>query len=240
MARKAQGQREVAEFELVPIEKVDVFRSVVDQLDAMVSKLQPGDSLGSERELAERLSVSRVSVREALRALQSMGKIEIRRNAGSFVVDPGGKMLAPLLTSSRPIDEGFIRDLVDVREAIETRVVALVAARPPEELAPAREALALAEREMVANGAEGQSGSLDLRFEAGLAAGCGNLLLARVQRAVHALWIDAAIELGIEYGDRATLHAQHVAILEALEAGEGDRAVRLMAEHVHQVKHLAT
>jgi GntR family transcriptional regulator, transcriptional repressor for pyruvate dehydrogenase complex len=240
MARKAQGQREVSEFELVPIEKVDVFRSVVGQLDAMVSKLQPGDSLGSERELAERLSVSRVSVREALRALQSMGKIEIRRNAGSFVVDPGGKMLAPLLTSSRPIDEGFIRDLVDVREAIETRVVALVAARPPAELAPAREALALAEREMAANGAEGQSGSLDLRFEAGLGAGCGNLLLTRVQRAVHALWIDAAIELGIEYGDRATLHAQHVAILEALEAGEGDRAVRLMAEHVHQVKHLAT
>lgn len=132
MARKGQGQRDVAEFELVPIEKVDVFRSVVGQLDAMVAKLRPGDSLGSERELAERLSVSRVSVREALRALQSMGKIEIRRNAGSFVVDPGGKMLAPLLTSSRPIDEGFIRDLVDVREAIETRVVALVGARRDE------------------------------------------------------------------------------------------------------------
>jgi len=93
---------------------------------------------------------------------------------------------------------------------------------------------------MAANGAEGQSGSLDLRFEAALAAACGNALLARVQRAVHALWIDAAIELGIEYGDRATLHSQHVAILEALEAGDGDRAVQLMAEHVHQVKHLAS
>ncbi len=36
MARKGQGQRDVEEFELVPIEKVDVFRSVVGQLDAMV------------------------------------------------------------------------------------------------------------------------------------------------------------------------------------------------------------
>jgi GntR family transcriptional repressor for pyruvate dehydrogenase complex len=240
MARNRAARSEDEEFELVPIQKVDVFRSVVGQLDAMVSKLRPGDSLGSERELAERLSVSRVSVREALRALQSMGKIEIRRNAGSFVVDPGGKMLAELLTSSRPIDEGFIRDLVDVREAIETRVVALVGARSAAELAAAHEALALAEREIAANNAESQSGSLDLRFEAALGAGCGNTLLARVQRAVHALWIDAAIELGIEYGDRATLHSQHVAILEALESRDTDRAVELMAEHVHQVKRLAS
>ena len=227
-----------AGFELRPIEKVDVFRSIVGQLDAMIGKLQPGDALGSERDLAERLSVSRVSIREALRALESMGKIEIRRNSGSFVVNPGGKMLADLLTSSLPIDASFIRKLVDIREPIECKVVELVAARQEADLAPAGKVLALAEREMVLKDSGGEAGSLDLRFEAALGAQCGNALLSRVQHSVHCLWIDAAIELGIEYGNRATLHREHVAILEALEAGRGADAVALMAEHVHQVRSL--
>lgn len=223
----------------MPIKRVDVFRSVVAQLDAVItdSDLRPGDRLGSERELAEKLQVSRVSVREALRALESMGKIEIRRNAGSFVVDPDGTALTRLLKSFEPLDEGFIKYLVDVREAMETKVVALIALQPEADLTSIAELTEQIGNELQA--AQEGKGSLDVRFEAALGREAGNPVLARFQRAVHQLWIDAAIELGVAYGDRAALHEEHVGILSALQARDGDRAVALMAQHIQQVKWIA-
>src|SRR6516225_2173606 len=80
-------------FELAPIKKIDVFRAILEQLESAIAQLEPGDRLGSERQLAERLGVSRVSLREALRTLESIGKIEIRRQ-GSFVLASPGVSLA--------------------------------------------------------------------------------------------------------------------------------------------------
>jgi GntR family transcriptional repressor for pyruvate dehydrogenase complex len=77
-------------FEIVPIKRVDVYGSVLAQLNALISEsgMKPGDRLPSERELVERLRVSRVLVREALRALEGMGKIEIRSNAVASLFTP--------------------------------------------------------------------------------------------------------------------------------------------------------
>src|SRR5215216_7949306 len=86
-------------FEIVPIKRVDVYGSVLAQLNALISEsgMKPGDLLPSGRELVERLKVSRVLVREALRALEGMGKIEIRSTAGSFLIPPNGNAMVTQL-----------------------------------------------------------------------------------------------------------------------------------------------
>ena len=129
-------------FEIVPIKRVDVYESVLAQLNALISEsgMEPGDRLPPERELVERLGVSRVSVREALRAMESMGKIEIRPNAGSFLVHPNGNAMANQLKSVLPVDRTFLEHLVDVRAAVEDKVVALVAERAGGPLCGARHA----------------------------------------------------------------------------------------------------
>src|SRR5262249_13744699 len=71
--------------------------AIVDQIRGLIrdEKLRPGDRLPSERELGERMRVSRVTVREALRVLEASGLVEIRVGAkgGSFVTSPSSQKI---------------------------------------------------------------------------------------------------------------------------------------------------
>lgn len=218
-------------FKIVPIKHVDIYGSVLEQLKSLVEGRNPGDRLPAERELAEGLGVSRVSVREALRSLESMGRIEIRRNAGSFVVHPHGNAITAYLRQLMPIDETFLNDLVDVRAALEDRVVVLATAKVPgKDLSELSELLAQLEDELGDD--EIQDASLDLRFEAALARLAGNPLLAEMQRSAHELWVEAWGACGIAPGDRQQLHAEHIAIFEAVRAGDEQLSRARMAAHV--------
>jgi len=216
-------------FEIYPITHVDVYQSVLGQLDRLVSTMASGDRLPAERELVGRLNVSRVSVREALRALESMGKIEIRRNAGSFVLNPDGDCISAQLRKVAPFDELYLEYLVDVRAAVEDRVVALLAANGVR-LDEVRDLLNDMGAELKDD--ELQPGSLDLRFEAALARLARNPLLSEIQRSIHQLWVAAWLACGIAPGDRRQLHREHRRIYEALLEGNGPLARRRMAAHV--------
>lgn len=195
--------------------------------------MQPGDRLPAERELVERLRVSRVVVREALRALESMGKIEIRPNMGSFLIHPNGNALVGQLKSVHPVDTSFLGYLVDVRAAVEDKVVdkvgILVAAGNDLILASVEEVL---DREKTELNERVEAGSLDLRFEAELGRNSGNPLLQELQRSVHRLWVEAWSECSITPGDHCKLHEEHQAIFDALTRGESEMVRQLMAAHV--------
>src|SRR6202166_4065069 len=72
------------DFEIVRRNKV--YEEVAKQIERLiVKKLNPGDKLPSERELAETLQVSRSSIRDAIRGLELMGLVEPRQGAGTIV-----------------------------------------------------------------------------------------------------------------------------------------------------------
>jgi GntR family transcriptional regulator, transcriptional repressor for pyruvate dehydrogenase complex len=217
-------------FRIRPIRQVDVYREVLGQLERLVGSLRPGDRIGSERELAEQLRVSRVSVREALRTLEAMGRVEIRRNAGCFVIDPEGTLPPDRLRAGMAVDAEFLQWLSELRAALDAKAVELAARRGKLDLAPLRGLLEQTGAELA--GSEGADTSMDMRFEAVLARMAGNPLLIRLQATVHRLWAEAWSEAGLAAGDRREFHREHEAILAALERGEGQRAVRLMNEHV--------
>jgi len=217
-------------FELAPIPKVDVFRAALGQLERMVAEMETGQRLGSERDLAQRLKISRVTVREVLRALESMGKVDIRRNAGTFVTQPqvGHSVV---ITQPTELDGRWIHQLSAAREALECAVVRAVLANPDAELSGARAVLNEAGRELA--GKKSTVGSLDLRFENALGRACDNPALEGLQRAVHEMWIDAWVRLGGAVADAPRLHSEHEHVLAAMEAGDAESAARLMAEHVN-------
>lgn len=216
-------------FRIIPIPHVDVYEAVLEQLKAMVADMQPGDRLPSERELAERMAVSRVSLREALRSLESMGRIEIRRNAGSFVLDPRPNAITAQLLNLGPVDAEFLNNLVEVRAAIEDRVLSIVV-RKGVDLTPVADLLDTIENGLDAD--TGQSGSLDVRFEAMLGRMSGNPLLIELQKSAHELWVDAWGYCGIAPGGHRELLAEHRGILAALQSGDGALSRSLMAAHV--------
>ena len=89
-------------------------------------KLRPGDRLPNELELARRLTVSRSSVREAMKILTALGIVEVRRGDGTYV-SRGGSEAAfdPLLFSLILSQPGF-REVKELRLLLEKDVISLV------------------------------------------------------------------------------------------------------------------
>lgn len=71
---------------LASITRTNVLQSVVARLNEFIDKgdLAPGDRLPSERKLAEWLNVSRTSVRQALKTLEALGRVETRVGSGTY------------------------------------------------------------------------------------------------------------------------------------------------------------
>jgi GntR family transcriptional repressor for pyruvate dehydrogenase complex len=105
--------------------------------------LKPGDKLPSEREMSEMFGVCRASVREASRALTVMGYLEVFQGKGAFLKDrlPNGDDGAGRL--ERALAAGDSLDLVDMRNLLECKAVALAATRArPEQLASLKKVVA--------------------------------------------------------------------------------------------------
>ena len=86
----------------MPFQKIDsekLSKSVVRQVEQLILRgiLRPGERLPSERELAEKLAVSRPSLREALSELQQAGLLTARAGAGIFVAEVLGSAFSPAL-----------------------------------------------------------------------------------------------------------------------------------------------
>jgi GntR family transcriptional repressor for pyruvate dehydrogenase complex len=110
---------------------------IVRQIQASIQKgeLKPGEKLPSEREMSEMFGVCRASVREAARALTLMGYLDVYQGKGAYLKEqlPDGGDSAERL--DRALAAGNSLDLIDMRNLLECKAVALAAGRArPEQL----------------------------------------------------------------------------------------------------------
>jgi DNA-binding transcriptional regulator YhcF (GntR family) len=98
MAKRAEA-RSLSVAALGPIHKQDLRQRVIARIVELIrtGNLRPGDRLPPERELVEIFAISRPSLREAMRALSTLGIVESRHGGGTFVTDLDARtLLAPL------------------------------------------------------------------------------------------------------------------------------------------------
>lgn len=108
----------------MPFRKVEPERlslGVIRQIEGLVLQgiLRPGERLPAERDLAERLGVSRPSLREALAELQQDGLLVARPGAGVFVADVLGSAFSPALIRLFATNEAAVFDYLDFRRDLE-------------------------------------------------------------------------------------------------------------------------
>jgi DNA-binding FadR family transcriptional regulator len=190
----------------------------------------PGARLPSERELAEALSVGRMTVRRAVRLLGEERLLATSRGrAGTVVLDHSEQRRQ----DGRELDHlvEAVRDAFDFRLALEPLAARLAAARATP-----------AERAAIISLAQGRASSvgafraLDSRFHTGVAEACGNALVlegVRSSRAEMLGWhapTDASW-WSDEPGERFA--ALHLPIAEAIAAGDAAGAAREMTRHLH-------
>ncbi|MCG0068320.1 GntR family transcriptional regulator [Streptomyces tricolor] len=180
--------------------------------DIIAGRLGPGDRL-VERELAERFGVSRVPVREAIRALVAEG----------FVLFESARR-----TVVRRLTPADVRELFELREALEVYAAGLAASRAtPEALAELRDLLDQAARATQAEDAETIT-DINTRFHDRVLAMAGNGLLISVMEPVDGRlrWLTRRNE------EWPQLLTEHRALYEAIASGDPARARAHALDHV--------
>ena len=100
-----------------PIQNKNTSQLIVDQIKNMIlsGKLKIGDKLPPERELAELYKVSRTSVREALKALEAIGVLEIRQGGGIYIVNDILLKMSDNASLVFSLSGGTLEDLTNFR-----------------------------------------------------------------------------------------------------------------------------
>lgn len=198
--------------------------------------LRVGDAMPTELELIDELSVSRNSVREAVRALRALGIVEIRHGHGTFVGDAPLHALSPALTFRALADRSSedlrgLRDLVDIRELVEVGVIdRLVGALTEETLEHLENLCDEMERSNL-------DPDVDRHFHRTLYAALDNPLVGQL---IDVFWdsynaAEAALTLPAA-ADSAHTIAQHRAIVGALRSGDPHQLRTAMLEHFADIK----
>lgn len=107
-----------------------MYEAVVQQLEGMINRgeLRPGDTLPSERDLTERLGVSRGVLSQAFRVLEEEGIIQVRPGSGRMVRDVPTRANEQVQTVRR-LERAAIMDLIEVRDTLEGRIAQLACER---------------------------------------------------------------------------------------------------------------
>ncbi len=180
-------------------------------------RYRPGERLVEDR-LAQDFGVSRIPVREAIRALASEGLLDVTARQGAMV---------PSLTP------GHARELIEVRAAIEGITARLAAQRhDPAIIARLKEILrrgvkAVAERQM------SMLADLNDQFHDALAEAGSNRVLADLMRSLRDRTAPAFAPMTTRAADQTW--KDHAAILRAVLAGNEDLAAQRAAAHIHNV-----
>jgi GntR family transcriptional repressor for pyruvate dehydrogenase complex len=194
-------------------------------------RLRPGDRLPAERELASILQVSRPSVREAVRALQSEGRLVVRHGQGVFVAEPATRRA--LQASLAKVDHD-IAELYAMREVLEVPAARWAAERRDAEgLQLVREAMDRLEAALEQRPVDHDKlRRLDAAFHLSIVHASGNRFLEQTQGVLSDILNQGMVTTLRLPGRVEKSRQQHRRILEALLAGDIEAAARAARAHV--------
>lgn len=221
-----------------PIKSTRIYEEIVRQVKQLIAegKLKSGDRLPPERDLALKFMVSRTSVREALRALQSRGLVEIRAGEGAFVRDISVEtLIEPLALVILPHREA-VGELFEARRLLEPAIAALAARRATdEELGEMERILDEQSREV----AQGRTGvTQDAALHAAIANSAHNRAITRIVNALIDLLTQSREESLLTPGRPTRSHEDHRRILAAIKRRDEVAAHRAMLDHLIAVETL--
>jgi GntR family transcriptional repressor for pyruvate dehydrogenase complex len=221
---------------LKPLARTRLYEQVAQQIMEWVGDngLTTGDRLLPERELATRLGVSRATVSQALVALEVVGVVAVRHGDGAVLTDASGsaKVLDALRAHAKRLP-----DIIDARDALETKIAALAASRrTDDDLAAIDGALDVMEADIDAAG-RGVAG--DEQFHAAITAAAHSSLLEKMMQQISELILETRIESLSQPGRPRDSLAAHRRIADAIRLGDPDLAAAAMHHHVAQVSDVA-
>lgn len=181
-----------------------------------------GAKIPSEPELIAEFGVSRGTLREAVKALAHAGLFEVLRGDGTYV-----RATSEISgTAQRVYREHADEDVLQVRFALDTQAARLAAGAADAAVVEVLRALLVRRRESWEAGDYEAWSSADWEFHLRIAEASGNTLLHELYESFGDVFHGTKMVQRLEAGFDGCLAAGHEELLEAIEAGDGDAAVR--------------
>ncbi|MDI3480951.1 MAG: GntR family transcriptional regulator, transcriptional repressor for pyruvate dehydrogenase complex [Tepidanaerobacteraceae bacterium] len=218
------------------VKNIRLYESIIEQIKNMVDKgeMQPGDKFPSERELMEKLGVSRAVLREAFRVLESRGLVESRPGGGRYLRRVEGFHLQQ--STSMDLERFALVDVVEAREIVEVKVAKLAAERATEQEMKSLLAFDEEFHGSRANLAEYREKDRDLAFHMALAEMSHNFMLREMVSFMLNLTRDLQEKSILDYDDWIVLCEQHSDIVRAIVQRNGDDAAYKMSLHLQSLR----
>jgi len=221
-----------------PIKKKRVAEEVADRIRTLIldGTFPQGQPLPSERVLTERFGVSRGSIRDAFRTLETIGLIETRHGRGTcpreLTVDRLVAPLASMMTFQHDLQD----ELLDVRRMFEPAVARVAATRATDDdFADLQRILDAQHRKLK----KGQSAIVeDTEFHAALARSTRNRVIVSLMATLNDLLVESRKLTLRQKGRPAKSVEGHEAVVAALRRRDADGAARAMSNHIDQIADL--
>ena len=217
-----------------PIQRPSVGEQVSDQLKEYLldGRWKPGEKIPSENDLAQAFGVSRVTIREAVLRLTSLGLLESKFGGGTYVKEftPGLNMNA--IIPAAYLDTKSILDVIEFRQVVEVKTAVLAARRAtPDDLEELEDILARMEKwkEDPKRFAEE-----DLEFHLELAKITENSLLIETLNVIRSLLSQAMLYAVQHRGYNQGL-SYHRLLIDAIAKHDEQMTMRIMEEHINDV-----
>jgi GntR family transcriptional repressor for pyruvate dehydrogenase complex len=219
-----------------PVRKTRVYEEIVSKIKVLIEegRLKSGDQLPPERELSEVFKVSRSSLREALRALESEGFLECRQGDGTYVARKPIEQLVKHLASAILTEKDAQLELFEIRRLIEPQLAFLAAERAtPGDLLRLEEILDKQSEEI--NRGE-NAVDIDKDFHYALAEATKNKTVLKVMdNLMDAIEESRDRSLQVEGRPEKSL-SYHRDVLNALKARNRELAAKAMREHLEDIE----
>ncbi|MER5624046.1 FCD domain-containing protein [Streptosporangium sp. NPDC002544] len=216
-----------------PVRRTRAFEDVIAQIERRIADdgLTVGDRLPGERQLAEQLRVSRSSVREAMRVLETLGVVssQVGRgpDAGACLISRPADALSDLLRLHLGLSNLSLAEVVDARLMIEKWSAAHAAAHGAD-----LSALTAALERMDASTTAEEFVEHDTAFHVAIAEASGNRLTTAMMLSLRDSLRRYAVGAVERLGDTAGLMADHHRIHRAIVAGDAAGAAAAVEAHL--------
>jgi len=212
-------------------------QNIVQQIrDAILAgNLKPGDRLPSEKELADNFGVSKSSLREAFRALEALGFLEVRQGmtGGAFVREVDLKTARNSLFNYIFFQKPSINEFTQLRSFIEPPIAEIAARKITDgDLADLEQNLVQTKKEL-------DSAvffyDLDTYFHHKLASIAGNRIIIFVIDSVKSAVVNLKLQMHLDANFSRKVYEAHVEIFDALHHRDPEKARSAMLNHIVEV-----
>lgn len=218
--------------------KKRLYQEIVSQIQRLIEtgELHSGDRLPPERKLAELFTVSRNSVREAIKALEEKQILESRPGDGTYVLVENKAAVIEQLAYFLQLEKAKLGEIFQFRRMIEPQIACLAAENAAPEDIDSLKVILFDQERQIKSGANTKE--LDRAFHLVLARASGNSILYKIVNLLNDILEESREELYQSEKRRNISFQAHLNIVEAIEKKDPKLAWQEMDQHLTGIERI--